>query len=156
MGFFDGLGGSLAEKGREAAGLISSKSKDVAQKAKEMSEVAGLKSLISASEKAINQAYMDIGTKYYQKMVQEGAPDDFAGEFNIIKENLAKIADVKKQIENVKGEKNCPSCGKPVALGSAFCGYCGTRMDDGDAEGTTSPQGYTASEEAATETTDVD
>ena len=55
MAFFDKLG----EK-------ISSKSKEVAQKAKDLTDVTKLNAQVSAEEKTINELYFKIGKAYYE------------------------------------------------------------------------------------------
>ena len=54
MDFFDKLGTTISTKGKEVTG-----------KAKDLAEVANLKSQISTCESVIKKNYIEIGKKYY-------------------------------------------------------------------------------------------
>jgi len=86
---------SLGNKIGEVAG-------DAADKAKDMAEIAKFKLEISAEEKKIQQAYVDLGKLYY-----EAIKDDETGpgvEFcSLIKSSQEAISELEGKIEVVKG-----------------------------------------------------
>lgn len=118
MAFFEDLGNTLSAKGKE-----------VAAKAKEMSEVVSLKNQVSTKEKAMNQAYMDIGKKYYESVSGQDGTGNFTAEFATIAEAQMAIADLKKQIQDIKGVQLCDSCGAENEAGKSFCSNCGAKLE---------------------------
>ena len=54
MAFFEELGKTLSDKGKEAA-----------KKAKDLTEALQLKSQLSAEKEKVNQAYITLGRAYY-------------------------------------------------------------------------------------------
>lgn len=108
---------------------ISSTSKDVAKKAKEVAEVANLNSQINTKESTIKSTYVEIG-KYVYENLKEDAPAEIAEKFEAIDALMAEIADIKKSIQVLKGVQVCPGCGKDVESGAAFCPGCGSKMPE--------------------------
>ena len=97
------------------------------QKAKDLSEVAKLNSLITSEEGKINNTYSQIG-KLYMSLHLQDYEDEFSGMVNSIIESEQKIRDYQQQIQDIKGVQKCPNCGAEVASGLAFCGSCGAPM----------------------------
>lgn len=108
---------------------ISSTSKDVAKKAKEVAEIANLNSQITTKESTIKSAYVEIG-KYVYENLKEDAPAEIAEKFAAIDTLMAEIEEMKKNIQALKGVQVCPSCGKDVESGAAFCPGCGSKMPE--------------------------
>ncbi|MBQ3274736.1 MAG: zinc ribbon domain-containing protein, partial [Christensenellaceae bacterium] len=40
----------------------------------------------------------------------------------------AELEAKKKELEELAGKKNCPSCGAPIDKGSMFCSSCGAKI----------------------------
>ena len=108
---------------------ISSTSKDVAKKAKEVAEIANLNSQIATKETTIKSTYVEIG-KYVYENLKEDVPAEIAEKFATIDGLLAEIAELKKSIQELKGVQVCPNCGKDVEADSAFCPGCGNKMPE--------------------------
>lgn len=80
---------------------ISSKSKEVAGKAKEMAEVAGLKGRISTEEDLIKKYYSEIGRIYFEQFGEN--PDAmFATQCQGIKASKEEIAKIEEKIKKLK------------------------------------------------------
>lgn len=47
---------------------------------------------------------------------------------DVISVSEGKIANYKKQIQDIKGVVRCAKCGAEVQAGAAFCSSCGTQM----------------------------
>lgn len=93
MDFF----GNLGDK-------ISSKSKEVAGKAKEMAEVAGLKGRISTEEDLIKKYYSEIGRIYFEQFGEN--PDAlFTSQCRGIQESKQEIAKLEEKIKRIKEEQ---------------------------------------------------
>lgn len=94
------------------------------QKAKEMSDIAKLNSMISDEEANINTNYCQLG-KLYVTMHPNDHEEEFTGMINSIAEAEEKIKNYRQQIQDIKGVVRCPQCGAEVQSGVAFCSSCG-------------------------------
>jgi len=117
MDFFEKLGET-----------ISTKSKDVAKKAKEVAEVVSLNAKISTQEDIINKTYAEIGQKYYEKNKQDSF-HEFGAEFDTINHAMEEIERLKDEIQTIKNTKICPKCKEEVPTDSAFCSKCGAQFE---------------------------
>jgi hypothetical protein len=97
------------------------------QKAKEMSDIAKLNSMISEEETKINNTYYQIG-KLYVAMHSHDYEEEFAGMITTIGEADEKIKSYKQQVQDIKGVACCEQCGAEVQAGVAFCSSCGAPM----------------------------
>lgn len=97
------------------------------QKAKEMSDIAKLNSMISEEESKINNNYYQVG-KLYVTMHSHDHEEEFAGMVASIAESEEKIKSYRQQIQDIKGVVRCPQCGAEVQSGVAFCSSCGAPM----------------------------
>ncbi len=116
MGFFDDLSRKVSDAGQTAV-----------QKTKEMSDIARINSLVSQNETKINNLYTQIGKLYVEKYGVDGA-ESFTELVNGIKEAEKQNEDYKKQVQDIKGVRRCPSCGAEVPKDAAFCSSCGSVM----------------------------
>lgn len=97
------------------------------QKAKEMSDIAKLNSMISDEEAKINNTYYQIG-KLYVTMHIRDYEEEFSGMITSLAEAEEKIKNYRQQILEIKGVARCPQCGAEVQSGAAFCSSCGAPM----------------------------
>lgn len=97
------------------------------QKAKEMSDIAKLNSMISEEETKINNTYYQIG-KLYVAMHHQDYEEEFVGMVTTIREADEKIKSYKQQVQDIKGVMCCTQCGAEVQAGVAFCSSCGAPM----------------------------
>ena len=119
MALFDKLGETLVNASR-----------DVSQKAKDLSGTAKLTLDIRSKEDQVQKLYAEIGRQY----VEEHKEDDPAAyeEMAQIKELLTAIEDMKKELLDLKGAKVCPRCGEEVQATDAYCKCCGAKIEDDD------------------------
>lgn len=97
------------------------------QKAKEMSDIAKLNSMISEEETKINNTYYQIG-KLYVAMHSHDYEEEFVGMITTIGEADEKIKSYKQQVQDIKGVMCCTQCGAEIQAGVAFCSSCGAPM----------------------------
>ena len=97
------------------------------QKAKEISDIAKLNSMISEEETRINNTYYQIG-KLYAAIHSNDCEEEFAGMISVIKEADEKIKSCRQQIQDIKGVVRCAQCGAEVQSDAAFCSSCGAPM----------------------------
>ena len=122
MAFFDELGK-----------VISDKSKEAANRVKDITGVLQLKSKLSAEKDKINKAYITLGKAYYDR--HEGELEGkFADEFHTIQAGLVKIASLEDEIAELEGTRVCAECGAKVEKNAAFCSRCGAPMDSTTSE----------------------
>ncbi len=122
MAFFEDLGKK-----------ISQTSQGVMQKTKDTAEIMKLSSMISDYEKGIENLQTQLGKKYFE-LHQDSCESELQDMVNQIKDLLLKINECAEQKRKLKGEKLCPNCGKEVAAGTIFCGSCGTKIVEPEAE----------------------
>jgi len=107
---------------------ISSKSKDVAKKAKDMAEVAGLNGKISTQEEIIRKVYLEIGKAYYDRY-KDDLSNEFGKECEKVTEANDEIAKLRNEIQKIKNYKVCSSCGAEITGEAAFCPKCGYKFE---------------------------
>jgi len=91
MDFFEKLGDTITTKGKEVSG-----------KAKDLAEIANLKSQINTCEDVIKKNYVEIGKLYYEKHGHE--PEAEYDEFcRAISNAKTGIEDLEQRIKTVKG-----------------------------------------------------
>lgn len=91
MEFLDKLGETITTKGKEMTG-----------KAKELAEVANLKSQINTCEEVIKKNYVEIGKKYYEKHAT--APEEeYDEQCRAIANAQNAIVDLENKIKEIKG-----------------------------------------------------
>lgn len=118
MDFFDKLGESLAEVGR-----------DVGQKAKDVSEIAKLKLDIHSKEDYVEKQFAALGRACFEKNKDvEGAED--AEQFFLIKEAQEEIERMKAEVLRIQGAEECEQCGTKMPENATFCSNCGAKLND--------------------------
>lgn len=118
MAFFDKLG----EK-------ITSTSKDVARKTKDLTDIAKINMQISSEEDKIKNKHLELGKLYYELF--HATPNEH---FQALCEEITHSSNViessKRQILSIKGVKICTNCGGEIPLATSFCGSCGTKVEE--------------------------
>ncbi|MCR5784863.1 MAG: zinc ribbon domain-containing protein [Eubacterium sp.] len=111
---------------------ISSTGKDLGEKAKETADLAKLQLEIRSKKDFIDRQYAEIGKKVYEEkkdMVNSGYEEIF-----LIKHTYEEIEEIKKEIADLKGYQQCPSCGANVKADDNFCPKCGSPFTSQDDE----------------------
>ncbi len=116
MTFFDKLGET-----------ITNKSKDIARKAKDVADVATLKSQISSQQDIVNRAYIVLGKTYYNEN-KNNPPEEFEDTFKSLSKALEKIEQLKNDIQIIRGTDNCPNCGAQIGKDAVYCSECGIKV----------------------------
>ena len=97
------------------------------QRAKEMSDIARINSMISEEETKINNIYYQIG-KLYVTIHPHDHEEEFTGMIVSLAEAEEKIKNYRQQIQDIKGVVRCSQCGAEVPSSVAFCSSCGVPM----------------------------
>lgn len=108
---------------------ISSKSKSVVQKAKDASGVAGLNAQISGLDEQLTGLFEQLGRAYYEA---KGGPatEEMAALVTQIADAQAEQEKLREQIKSIRGVVCCPTCGRELSVGIAFCPDCGTKAPE--------------------------
>lgn len=155
--FFGSLGETITKTARELSG-----------RAEEVYETQHLRNKISGEERQINKAMADLGKIIY-KRYKDGIPvdEEEKGICELIDERKEQIEKYKEEMDGVKGNRYCPSCGKSIGRNDAFCSACGAACPtpepeeeagdtvDGTAEEIYEPQEAAEETEAAEDTADL-
>ena len=115
MAFFENLG-----KAAQAA----------AKKSGELVEVTKLNVNINSEEDKIQKLYAQIGESIYEKYSASGVTEDEVKETcETIKVHEQNIKALRDKIAEIRGTKQCVSCGAELEKNQIFCSRCGTKND---------------------------
>lgn len=115
----------LDELGR----VISDKSKEAAEKVKDLTGVIQLKTRLSAEKDKVNKAYINLGKAYYDRH-EASAEEEYAADFELIRVGLMKMAELEDEISELEGNRVCAECGAKVEKNAQFCSRCGAPMEE--------------------------
>lgn len=137
MAFFEEIGKTLAGKSKEAA-----------QKAKDVAEVLQLKAQINSEKGKVKELYAAIGAVYFKKN-RENEEDEYKMFFPEIEKALVHIEELETKVKELEGTHVCSSCGAPLRKGDAFCCKCGTAVEEETGAEEAEQETETAEEECA-------
>lgn len=113
--FFGSFGETIAKTARELSG-----------RAEEVYETQRIKNRISGEERQINKAMADLGKIIYRRYKDEIPVDEEEKAIcEQIDERMMQIEKYKEEMNGVKGNRFCPSCGNVLGRTDAFCSRCG-------------------------------
>lgn len=108
---------------------FSQASRSTVQKAKNLSELARLNSVISDTETQINELYGKIGYEVYCAYKEAPLPE--------IEELIVRISELNKtidicklQIQVINAVNTCPQCGAKTKKEMIFCSACGFKLEE--------------------------
>ena len=106
---------------------ISVKGKDMADKARELTEVSRLNTQISTQKNKIESLYKEIGQLIYENR-EDWKAADVSAQIEQIDSAVVSIEELQNDILRIKGVRQCESCGAEIDKNMAFCPKCGTAM----------------------------
>ena len=115
MDFFERLGDTIVNVSR-----------DVTQKAKDVSGIAKLKLDMKAKEDFIKEQYAALGKWYYQEHKEEEGEQ--RAWIQRIDEALEAIAQMELKILELKKARVCQECGAQASDTAAYCRVCGSKI----------------------------
>ena len=151
--FFGSLGETITKTARELSG-----------RAEEVYETQRIKNRISGEKRQVEKVMADLGKIIY-KRYKDGIPLDEEEKAlcEQIDQRMAQIEKYKEEMNNVKGNRFCPSCGNPLGRNDAYCSMCGAACpvpeaeeDAGDTVDGTAEEVYEAEETETSETTEAE
>lgn len=109
--------------------VVSIKGKELAGKAKTLTNTAGLKGQITMNKNNINKTYRELGKRYF-----EAHKDDSTAEFKDLIQNIKSfeksIEELQIKINNLNGTKHCTRCHADVPQSCDFCPKCGAKLEE--------------------------
>lgn len=121
MAFFEELGKTLSDTGKE-----------VATKAKALTETIQLKTQISAERTKLEEAYAAIGKQFYET---NNSPEEaYAKAYEAVKASRERIAALEIELTQSEGTRICAECGAKVPKNSFYCGKCGAPVKETSAD----------------------
>ena len=85
---------------------------------------------LSTEESNLKNLYLEIGRKVHEIYQYGGSLGKFFdAKYLELEACERKIANLKEQIDLIKGTRQCVKCGKTAERTSEFCPKCGTRME---------------------------
>ena len=115
MDFFERLGDTIINVSR-----------DVTQKAKDVSGIAKLKLDMKAKEDFIKEQYAALGKWYYQEHKEEEGEQ--RAWIERIDEALEAIAQMELKILELKKARVCQECGAQASDTAEYCSVCGAKL----------------------------
>lgn len=112
MPFFDKIGDALNKTGQ-----------DLKQKAKVISDTSNLKIERSQLLSEVERLYIEIGKAVYQS-----GDEKFTEQINQIRSKFERVKEIEEEVDSLKGNVKCPSCGEMVDATVRFCPHCGKEM----------------------------
>lgn len=119
MAFFEELGKTLSDTGKE-----------VATKAKALTETIQLKTQISAEKTKLEEAYAVIGKQFYE--ANKDPEEAYAKDFEAVRASRERIAALEIELTQSEGTRICAECGAKVPKNSFFCGKCGAPVKEAE------------------------
>lgn len=114
MGFLDGLGKNLQQKGQAAI-----------KATKDATETISLKSQISTEKSNIQNFYQEIGALAYTSNLT-ATQEAYEQYFNSVKAAEEKIEELQAEITKIEGTKFCAHCQSKLPADAKACPQCGT------------------------------
>ena len=120
MAFLDDIDKKLTNLGQGAI-----------QKTREMTDSAKLSGALKNLEGQKKDVLADLGAISYRKLKESGeeAGPEESGIIARLDELETQIADLRGQIQRVKGVIFCPNCHAQIAQDSMFCNVCGAKIE---------------------------
>lgn len=122
MGFFD----DLSKKASETY-------KNTAEKTNKLAREVKLKSLISEEKDKVEEAYIEIGRKVYEKHIREeniSIKEELAEECAKLDEYSKKIEDMRMELLTLKNLRMCKVCAAEISVNAKFCPKCGAVQEE--------------------------
>ena len=124
MGFMDSVKG-IAGK---VSGTVENGVRSVTDSTKKMGEKTKVRNEINRLESEIQNAYLVIGKRYFEKH-SEAPDEEYAAPVSDIISKTERIEKFKLLLASYEDKQPCSNCGAEVFKGQKFCDKCGTKVE---------------------------
>lgn len=122
MGFMDKIKGAADKVGN----TLETGFKNVSDSSQKLADKMKLKKQIGQLEGEINNAYLEIGKKFFE--ATSSPSEEYAEKFDEINSKSAQIETLKNELNSLEDKFNCPSCNAVLTKGQSFCDKCGINV----------------------------
>ncbi|MDR1704702.1 MAG: zinc-ribbon domain-containing protein [Clostridiales bacterium] len=110
---------------------ISNMTKSVYRTSKGFLKTTKLSMDLASEESNLKAIYLEIGKKVHEIYAYGGSLGKFFDEkYKELVECEQKLDTIRRNLDEAKGTRTCPKCGKTAAATAEFCPKCGTKMDE--------------------------
>lgn len=134
MAFFEELGKTLSDTGKE-----------VATKAKTLTETIQLKTQLTAEKSKLEEAYAVIGKIYYK--ANREPEEEYAKAYEAVRASRERVAALEIELTQSEGSRICAVCGAKVPKDFMYCGKCGSPIS----EESEAPEEYESADDVTAE-----
>lgn len=124
MAFFEELGKTISGTGKE-----------VATKARTLTETIQLRTQISAEKANLDEAYAAIGKLFYESGIEPG--EAYVKAYEAVRTGRERLAALEIELLQTEGTRICAECGAKVPKGSLYCGKCGAPVKEAESSSKT-------------------
>jgi len=115
---------------QDLRGTLLNITKNVTKTSGDFMKTTKLSLNLSTEETNLKNIYTEIGRKVHEIYLYGGSLGKFFDEqYREIEACERKIAELKEQIGQIKGTRECPKCGKSLDRTAEFCPKCGFKQD---------------------------
>jgi len=108
---------------------ISNFTRNVTKTSGDLFKTTKLSMSVSTEQAALKNLYMEVGKKVHEIYQYGGNLGKFFDEkYAEMEACERKIEELKEEISQIKGVRECPKCGKTAERSSEFCPKCGLRF----------------------------
>lgn len=136
MAFFEELGKTISGTGKE-----------VATKARTLTETIQLRTQISAEKANLDEAYAAIGKLFYESGIEPG--EAYVKAYEAVGTGRERLAALEIELLQTEGTRICAECGAKVPKESLYCGKCGAPVKEAAYEEAKEAESSSKTEEAA-------
>ena len=105
---------------------------------------------LSSEEDKLKALYLEIGKKVHEIYSYGGSLGEaFDEKIKLVEAQAEKIKELKNRIDDVRGTKSCPNCGKSIDRNNEFCPKCGHKTAEVSSTPSV-PVEFAVNEEAST------
>ena len=101
--------------------------KTIADGTKKMGREMSLGAETDTLKRNIKNVQQELGERYYT-LYKDTPAEEFKQYCEELDRLNAELEAKTKELEELAGTKNCPSCGAPIDKGSMFCSSCGAKI----------------------------
>jgi len=119
----------------DIGGTILNFTKNISKSSGDLFKTTRLSMNVSSEQTNLKNLYLEIGKKVHEIYQYGGTLGKFFDDKYLELEACErKINELKEQISQIKGVRECPKCGKTADRTSEFCPKCGIRFGTPSAE----------------------